>query len=83
VLHPARHVGSELRGAAEEAARPDDGGDGDRAPLGSIERGRLRFSSGASRLALRATGRSRCSTRDSPGSACATGGASELSVTEA
>jgi len=37
----------------EEAARPDDGGDGDRAPLGSIERGRLRFSSGAARLSLR------------------------------
>lgn len=37
---------------AEDAARPD-GGDGDRAPLGSIERGRLRFSSGASRLSLR------------------------------
>jgi DNA-binding MarR family transcriptional regulator len=37
----------------EDAARPDDGGDGDRAPIGSIERGRLRFSSGASRLELR------------------------------
>jgi DNA-binding MarR family transcriptional regulator len=37
----------------DEAARSDDGGDGDRAPLGSIERGRLRFSSGASRLSLR------------------------------
>jgi DNA-binding MarR family transcriptional regulator len=37
----------------EEAARTDDTGDGDRAPLGSIERGRLRFSSGAARLSLR------------------------------
>jgi DNA-binding MarR family transcriptional regulator len=37
---------------ADDPARADDGG-GDRAPIGSIERGRLRFASGASRLELR------------------------------
>src|SRR5688572_27090994 len=45
-------AGMAERTDAEDAARPD-GGDGERAPLGSIERGRLRFSSGASRLSLR------------------------------
>jgi DNA-binding MarR family transcriptional regulator len=40
------------RAHAEAPTRADDG-DGDRAPIGSIERGRLRFASGASRLELR------------------------------
>lgn len=41
------------RADGEDTTHPDDGGDGDRAPLGSIERGRLRFPWGASRLSLR------------------------------
>jgi DNA-binding MarR family transcriptional regulator len=41
------------RAHADDTARADDGGDGDRAPLGSIEHGRLRFAFGASRLELR------------------------------
>jgi DNA-binding MarR family transcriptional regulator len=45
-------------GIAERAdqagsAHPEDAGDGDRAPLGSVEHGRLKFSSGALRLSLR------------------------------
>jgi hypothetical protein len=46
-------TGMAERAHADDAARADDGGDGDRAPIGSIERGRLRFGSGASRLELR------------------------------
>lgn len=45
-------AGIAARADDEAAARADDG-DGDRAPLGELERGRLRFPSGASRLALR------------------------------
>lgn len=37
----------------EVSAQADDSGDGERAPIGSIEQGRLRFASGASRLELR------------------------------
>jgi DNA-binding MarR family transcriptional regulator len=41
---------------ADRAAAPpaDDSGDGDRAPIGAIERARLRFASGAAHLDLRA-----------------------------
>jgi DNA-binding MarR family transcriptional regulator len=39
--------------AVGEASRADDAGDGERAPLGDVERGRLRFASGASRVELR------------------------------
>ena len=46
-------TGMAERADADDTARADDGGDGDRAPIGSIERGRLRFASGASRLELR------------------------------
>ncbi len=46
-------AGSVERDGGIEAARADEGSDGDRAPLGSIERGRLRFPSGALRLSLR------------------------------
>ena len=42
-----------LTAAAAPAAARDDTGDGDRAPLGAIEHGRLRFSSGVARLDLR------------------------------
>jgi DNA-binding MarR family transcriptional regulator len=41
------------RADVEMAARADEGGDGDRAPIGSIEHGRLRLASGAARLSLR------------------------------
>jgi DNA-binding MarR family transcriptional regulator len=41
------------RAAAAEAARGDDAGDGDRAPLGAVEHGRLRFASGVARIELR------------------------------
>jgi len=42
------------RALADGTARADDdGGDGDRAPIGAIERGLLRFASGAARLELR------------------------------
>ncbi|MEJ7598856.1 MAG: MarR family transcriptional regulator [Kofleriaceae bacterium] len=41
------------RSLADAATPDDETGDGDRAPIGSIERGRLRFASGASRLELR------------------------------
>jgi DNA-binding MarR family transcriptional regulator len=44
-------------GTGETAAagddEPDDGGDGDRAPIGAAEHGRLRFAAGASQLELR------------------------------
>jgi DNA-binding MarR family transcriptional regulator len=46
-------TGMAERAHADDPARADDGGDGDRAAIGSIERGRLRFASGASRLELR------------------------------
>jgi len=46
-------AGMAERAHADDTARADDGGDGDRAPIGSTERGRLRFASGASRLELR------------------------------
>jgi DNA-binding MarR family transcriptional regulator len=46
-------TGMAERAHADDTARADDGGDGDRAPIGSIERGRLRFAFGASRLELR------------------------------
>jgi len=45
-------TGMTERANADDTARADDG-DGDRAPIGSIERGLLRFPSGASRLELR------------------------------
>jgi DNA-binding MarR family transcriptional regulator len=45
-------TGMTERAQADDAARADHGGEGDRAPIGSIERGRLRVS-GASRLVLR------------------------------
>ncbi|HUQ07445.1 MAG TPA: MarR family transcriptional regulator [Kofleriaceae bacterium] len=45
--------GSAQRPDADEGARADGGDDHDRAPLGSVERGRLQFSAGASRLSLR------------------------------
>lgn len=41
------------RPAASEAARGEDASDGERAPIGNVERGRLRFASGASRVELR------------------------------
>jgi DNA-binding MarR family transcriptional regulator len=40
--------------AHDDTAHADDPGDGDRAPIGSIERARLRFAAGASHLDLRA-----------------------------
>src|SRR5688572_10569835 len=48
-------TGMAERAHADDTARADDAGEGDRdrAPIGSIERGRLRFASGASRLELR------------------------------
>jgi len=41
------------RAAAADAATGDDAGDGDRAPLGAVELGRLRFASGVARIELR------------------------------
>lgn len=41
------------REAAGDAARGEDAGDGERAPLGTIEHGRLRFASGVARIELR------------------------------
>jgi DNA-binding MarR family transcriptional regulator len=41
------------RAAAAEAGRGDDAGDGERAPLGAVEHGRLRFASGVARIELR------------------------------
>lgn len=41
------------RAAAADAARGEDAGDGERAPLGAVEHGRLRFASGVSRVELR------------------------------
>jgi len=41
-----------VRAAADDAARSDDPSDGERAPLGTVERGRLRFASGAARIEL-------------------------------
>lgn len=46
-------AGMAERAGAQEAALAEDGGDGDRAPIGEVERGKLRFSSGAYRLKLR------------------------------
>lgn len=46
-------TGMAERAHADAPGTADDGGDGDRAPIGSIERGRLRFAAGASRLELR------------------------------
>lgn len=46
-------AGAVERASGVEAARADEATDGDRAPIGSIERGRLRFPSGALRLSLR------------------------------
>jgi DNA-binding MarR family transcriptional regulator len=46
-------TGMSERVHAEEATLAAASDDGDRAPIGSIERGRLRFASGASRLELR------------------------------
>lgn len=39
--------------AAADAGRSDDAGDAERAPLGAVERGRLRFASGVARIELR------------------------------
>src|SRR5262249_29804816 len=41
------------RAAAADAARGDDAGDVERAPLGAVDHGRLRFASGVTRIALR------------------------------
>jgi DNA-binding MarR family transcriptional regulator len=46
-------AGMAARTQADDTARADPSGDGDRAPIGAIERGRLRFAGGASRLELR------------------------------
>jgi len=45
-------AGLSERAQADDPARAADG-EGDRAPIGAIERGRLRFAGGAARLALR------------------------------
>jgi hypothetical protein len=42
-----------LAGRAADASRADDAGDGDRAPLGAAEQGRMRFTSGVAHLELR------------------------------
>jgi DNA-binding MarR family transcriptional regulator len=39
--------------AVANPARADDAGDGDRAPLGAVQHGRLRFASGVARMELR------------------------------
>jgi DNA-binding MarR family transcriptional regulator len=41
------------RAAAADAARDEDAGGGERAPLGTVEHGRLRFASGVARVELR------------------------------
>jgi len=41
------------RAASTDSARGDDTGDGERAPLGAVEQGRLRFASGGTNIELR------------------------------
>ncbi|HEX3759689.1 MAG TPA: MarR family transcriptional regulator [Kofleriaceae bacterium] len=49
----AEHTLASLADGAAGAARGDDAGDGERAPLAGVEHGRLRFVSGGARIELR------------------------------